>query len=116
MESSDIGHDELQLDQDEDIWGIGDFIEPQGKEKIHRSWDTFRDNTDKEPCSAYISEGRPQVFDEALRLQSKNTSGNDTPSNVVQYKLLITVWYHWHPNMNYLLSALQVPVQPSAGQ
>jgi hypothetical protein len=93
VESSDIEHDEPQIDQEEDIWGFGDSIEPQGKEIIHRSWDTFGDNAGGEPCSAYISEGRPEVFDAALRLQSRNTSGKDTPSSVVQYRLLINVCY-----------------------
>lgn len=94
VESSDLGHDESHVDQDEDIWRIGDLVEPKGNEIIHRCWDNFGDNAgEEEPCSAYISEGRPQVFDAALRLQRRKTLSKDASSNIVQSKLLTTVCY-----------------------
>lgn len=94
VESSDLGHDGSQVDEDEDIWRFGDLVEPEGNEIIHRSWDNFGDNAGvEEPCSAYISEGPPQVFDAALRLQRRKTSSKDATSNIVQSKLLTTVCY-----------------------
>lgn len=97
MESSDIGHDEPQVDQDKDFGWIRDSVEPQINKIIHRSWDTFGDATTEEPCSAYISDGYPQAFDAALRLESRNISRQDAPSNVVPYEVLITVCYRMSP-------------------
>ena len=100
VESSDVGLVEPQgdqVDQDEDIWTITDFPEHNGNEIFYRSWDTFGETAGEEPCSAYISEERPEVFDAALRLQSGKTSCKDTPSNIVQLKLLTTVSHQSTP-------------------
>ncbi|KAI9877847.1 MAG: hypothetical protein M1830_002650 [Pleopsidium flavum] len=86
LASSDVGHEEAPVVQDEDIWITEDLLGAEKTKLIYRSWDAFTDTTTKEPCSAYLSEGGPQAFDAALSLDSRNGSRKSAPPNVVQSK------------------------------
>ncbi len=92
--SSDVGHDEAPAIQHEDIWITEDFLGAEKNKVIYRSWDAFTDQTTKEPCSAYLSEGGPQAFDAASSLQAKDDSPESAPPNVVQSKDFTMVSLH----------------------
>lgn len=70
----------------DDPWSAKDVLEPRTSQVKIKSWEGFYGKNFREPCSAYISEAGPRVFDAALELGDReniNATSNHKASTVL---------------------------------
>ena len=79
----------LPASPEEDIWTLEAGQEEAGYVAALKSWEKFRDQSSREPASAYFSESGAKGFDAALKAQGNSSENQPTAGRLVRSDVFI---------------------------